>query len=183
MAVSALNKRLKVIAGINAVFVLVYIANVALNGYIAKFGILPRDMATWYHIFFSPFIHGSTTHLVNNMIGFSVLAGVCLIRSLSLFFWNSVGIIVIGGALVWVFGRESFHIGASGWIFGLWSLAIATAWFNRKFIYIVAAIAVLFFYGGMFFGMLPSDPRISFEAHLFGAIAGVICAAISGKRH
>jgi membrane associated rhomboid family serine protease len=83
---------------------------------------------------------------------------------------------------VWAFGRDANHIGASGWIFGLWSLVIATAWFNRKFIHILIAIAVIIFQGGMVFGLIPGNPKISYEAHIFGAIAGVMCAAFNGRR-
>lgn len=182
MSVSTLNKRLKILLGLNALFIAVFVVDLFMGGALRQFGILPRDTSTWYHIFTAPFIHGSPLHLMNNMIGFSILGAVCLIRSANTFALNSLGIITIGGLLVWAFGRESYHIGASGWIFGLWSLAIATAWFNRKLIYIAAALVVLFFYGGMFFGMLPGKPHISFESHLFGAVAGVICAFLTAKR-
>jgi membrane associated rhomboid family serine protease len=76
---------------------------------------------------------------------------------------------------------HALHIGASGWIFGLWSLCIATAWYDRKFINIVIGLLVVFLYGGMLFGVLPGDPRVSFESHFFGAIAGVVCAFFQAK--
>ena len=85
------------------------------------------------------------------------------------------------GLLVWLFARNALHIGASGWIFGLWSLCIATAWYDRKFINILIALLVVFLYGGMLFGVLPNDPRISFESHFFGAIAGVVCAFFQAR--
>jgi membrane associated rhomboid family serine protease len=65
----------------------------------------------------------------------------------------------------------------------LWSLCIALAWFERSVINIIIAIGVVVFYGGMIVGVLPSDPFVSFEAHAFGAIAGVVAAAILGKRN
>lgn len=75
-----------------------------------------------------------------------------------------------------MFARTASHIGASGWVFGLWSLSIAMAVFDRSLKNIVIALIVVFLYGGMIYGVLPGDPRISFEAHIFGAIAGVLCA-------
>jgi membrane associated rhomboid family serine protease len=87
----------------------------------------------------------------------------------------SAVIILLGGALVWLFARPGDHIGASGWIFGLWSLVIALAWFDRSPRNIAIALAVVFFYGGMVFGVLPTQ-GVSFESHLFGAIAGVFAA-------
>lgn len=179
---ATLQKRLKILVLLNIAFAAVFIANIVLDGILFRYGIQPRNTHTWWHIFTSPFIHGSWQHLLNNMLSFSIMASICLLRPLSLFFWNSLGIIAIGGALVWAFGRDANHIGASGWIFGLWSLVIATAWFNRKFIHILIAIAVIIFQGGMVFGLIPGNPKISYEAHIFGAIAGVMCAAFNGRR-
>ena len=53
---------------------------------------------------------------------------------------------------------------------------MAIAWFDRRFGNILLAVLVLFFYGGMIFGVLPSDPAVSFEMHLAGASAGILCA-------
>jgi membrane associated rhomboid family serine protease len=35
---------------------------------------------------------------------------------------------------------------------------------------------VLFFYGGLIFGVLPGQPGVSWEGHLFGFIGGVLAA-------
>jgi len=98
-----------------------------------------------------------------------------------MFFLNSsIFIILVGGFLVWLFGRDATHIGASGWVFGLWGLSIAVGWFDRRFINILVSLGVLLVYGGMIYGVLPSDPRVSFESHLFGALSGVACASLYG---
>lgn len=94
---------------------------------------------------------------------------------------SSLIIIVLTGLLVWVFARKAVHIGASGWVFGLWSLSIAIAFFQRSFVNIAIAVFVLFFYGGMIYGVLPQDRYVSFESHLFGAIAGIVCAYFMTK--
>jgi len=65
---------------------------------------------------------------------------------------------------------------AEGRAEGLWSLIIALGWIERSFRNIVIALGVVFFYGGMVFGVLPTAGFISFESHLFGAIAGIITA-------
>lgn len=95
-------------------------------------------------------------------------------------------IISSGGFLVWVFGRPAMHIGASGWVFGLWSLSIAIAWFERKPVNILLALVIVLLYGGMIYGMLPGERGVSWEAHLFGVISGIMAAwylasANSGK--
>ncbi len=172
----ALWLRVKLVAGLVLVMIAVHIANIALGGQLSQYGIIPRSVDSWFHVFTAPFIHGNIAHLLNNVVGLSVFSAFCLMRSMRFYIVSSLFIIVASGGLIWLFGRDATHIGASGWIFGLWSLTMAIAWFDRRFVNIITAIIVAFFYGGMIHGVLPSDPRISFEAHLFGAFAGVVCA-------
>ncbi|WNO09139.1 rhomboid family intramembrane serine protease [Teredinibacter sp. KSP-S5-2] len=173
--------RIKIIIGLVCVLVGVHIANVMLEGQLQYFGILPRHWGTWYHIFTSPFIHQSYGHLINNIIGLSIFSAICLLRPVRYFVIASFFIIVVAGVLVWLFGRPAIHIGASGWIFGLWSLSIMTAWFDRSFKNLCIAVFVVFLYGGMIYGILPTRPGVSYEAHLFGCVAGILFAAMAAK--
>jgi membrane associated rhomboid family serine protease len=140
------------------------------------YGVLPRRPAFIHHIFFAPFLHGSWPHFINNMMIFSVLSAVCLIRSPRYYLASSFFIIVISGLLVWGFARHASHVGASGWIFGLWSLCIATGWYQKRLLDVLIAVFIVFFYGGMVWGLLPSNPLVSFEYHIAGGIAGVVVA-------
>jgi len=173
--------RIKIVATVLLALIAVFIVNQLSGGQLNQFGIRPGVTSAWYHIFTAPFIHGSMIHLVNNLIGMAVFSAICLLRSVRFYLYSSFFIITVTGILVWVFARNASHIGASGWIFGLWSLSIAMAWFDRKLSSILIAIAVLFFYGGMIYGVLPTTPGVSFEAHLFGAISGVLYAFCSKK--
>lgn len=168
--------RLKIILALALLMVLVHTVNVLLDGQLNQYGIIPRSAAHWFHIFTAPFIHGDMAHLINNLFGLAVFSAFCLLRPVSLYLLSSVFIIVLSGSLVWLFARSAIHIGASGWIFGLWSLSIAMAWFDRSLINILSGLAIVFLYGGMAYGVLPSDPKVSFEGHLFGAISGVVFA-------
>ncbi len=89
---------------------------------------------------------------------------------------------LVGGSLTWLMGRSAIHIGASGVIFSLFSYLLLAGWFSRKIKYIVVSIALIFFYSGMIFGVLPSTPGVSWEGHLFGFIAGIIVAWAYHKR-
>ena len=171
-------KRFTVLAAICATMIAVHILNLALGGALLSFGIDPRNAGSAYTIFTAPWLHADFGHLFGNLASFVVLAAICLINGLRYFLKASLLIILITGALVWAFARDNLHIGTSGWIFGLWSLVIALAWFDRSWRNIVISLAVTFFYGGMVFGVLPTDGYISFESHLFGALSGVIAAAI-----
>lgn len=176
------------IKAINLLFILcaimigVHVANQFLNGWFYQFSLLPREVHSLPYIFTSPFLHGSWQHLMNNLVGFVIFSGLCLLRGVNFYVRSSVFIITLTGLLVWAFGRANYHVGASGWIFGLWSLSIAIAWFDRKFLNIVIALFVAIFYGGMIFGVVPFDRRISFESHLFGMFAGIACAYVMTRK-
>jgi len=156
--------------------VAVHLVNFVFGGWLYSFGIVPRNVESLPGIYVAPFLHGDVGHLLNNLVGLFIFSSLLFVHSLRRYLWSSFFIITMTGLLVWLFARSALHIGASGWIFGLWSLLIATAWFERCLLNILLAILVAFFYGGMLYGVLPTDPRISFESHLFGAIAGVLCA-------
>lgn len=168
--------RIKLVVSLLLFIAGMHIVNVMLDYQLSGYGIIPRSDAHWFHIFFSPFVHGSSGHLVNNLFGLAIFSAFCLLRTVKFYLLSSLFIITLTGALVWLFGRDAIHIGASGWIFGLWSLSIAMALFDRRFISILTAIIVVFLYGSMIYGVLPSDPNISFEAHFFGACSGVLFA-------
>jgi len=168
--------RFKLVAGLVLIMIAVHLVNVSLGGQLNQFGIVPRSLGAWPYILTAPFIHGSVGHLVNNLVGLSVFSILCLIRSPLFFLGTSVFVIVVGGSLVWLFARDAMHIGASGWVFGLWGLSITIGWFDRRFISIVMSLFVLLAYGGMIYGVLPMDSQVSFESHLFGVVAGILCA-------
>jgi membrane associated rhomboid family serine protease len=155
--------------------------NVVLGYQLNFYGIQPRNLNSLWMIFTAPFLHGNLAHLLNNLVGLSIFSALCLIHSSHRYLLNSLFIIVTTGLLVWLFARPSTHIGASGWVFGLWSLCIGAAWFERRFINIVIAIFVIIFYGGLIYGVLPLDSRVSFESHLFGALMGFCCAYLNAR--
>jgi membrane associated rhomboid family serine protease len=175
-------QRITVLAAICALMVVVHLVNLATGGRLLTFGIDPRDLDSAYTIFTAPWLHADFGHLFSNLASFVVLAAICLLNGIRYFFKASVLIITITGGLVWLLARDSIHLGASGWIFGLWALVIALAFVDRSWRNVGIGLAVLFFYGGMVVGILPTDGYVSFESHLFGAMAGVATAVILSKR-
>ena len=171
--------RCKVILWPVIIMCAMYVANSSTGFRLLKYGIEPRVIESLPHIYLMPFLHGSLQHLTNNLIGFIIFSFLCLMRSIRLYIWSSFFIITVSGLLVWLFGRPAIHIGASGWIFGLWSLSIMLALFDRSVMNIVIALVVVFLYGGMIYGIFPNNPEISFEAHLFGAFSGAVAAWLS----
>lgn len=141
-------------------------------------GIRPRTITGLAGIIFAPLLHGNYLHLLSNT--FPVLfLGIILY-----FFYDKIAGIVFfrcyffTNMLVWLFSlRDSYHIGASGLVYALTSFLILFGFLRRDFISLVIAMLVLILYGGVFlYGVLPSDPRISWESHLAGALVGGITA-------
>lgn len=52
----------------------VYLLDFMTPGTFRNYGLVPRNMGHVYGIFTYPFLHGSWSHLIGNMISFSVLA-------------------------------------------------------------------------------------------------------------
>lgn len=177
-----MHNKIKVITVICATLIIVHILNIMTRGSLFALGIRPGDLNTLPHIVTAPFVHGTWTHLANNLFGLIIFSLLCLLRGVKFYLVSSLIIIVLTGLLVWLFARNAVHIGASGWVFGLWSLSIAIAFFQRSFANIAIAIFVLFFYGGMIYGVLPQDSYVSFESHLFGAVSGIVCAYFMTKK-
>ncbi len=131
-------------------------------------------------ILLSPMLHGSFSHLLSNTLPFLALGGFVALRGPKTLIGVSLFVVVLGGLLVWLVGRPAVHIGASGLVFGYFGYLLAQGWYERSFVSIVVAVAVLLLYGGIVFGALPQSGFISWEGHLFGMIAGVL-AARSGR--
>ena len=64
-------------------------------------------------------------------------------------------------------------------VFGYFGYLVARGWYDRKPRSILTAVAVLVLYGGLIFGVLPTQGFVSWEAHLFGMIAGVLVARVA----
>jgi membrane associated rhomboid family serine protease len=178
-----LVKKLRFLVWLCALLIGVHIVNILVHYQLNRYGIYPRHWQSLWTIFAAPFLHGSIYHLVNNLIGLCLFSGFYLIHSLRRYVYSSLVIIVVTGLLVWLFGRNAIHVGASGWVFGLWGLCIATAWFERRPMNILIACVVVIFYGGVIYGVLPRDAGVSFESHFFGVFAGIFSAYLNAKHN
>jgi len=166
---------------------LAFIANAILPGDFNHWGLAPRHISGLVGIVTMPFLHGGWAHLLGNTVPLVVL--LCLLAGSRA---NSVGIvaaiILLGGALLWLFGgSKTIHVGASGLVYGLITFLIVAGFREARFVAIVIAIFVGVTYGAtLFSGVLPFmvGKNVSWDGHLFGAIAGglVAVAAVKPKR-
>lgn len=152
---------------------IIHLVNVFCGMRLNSLGILPRTRFGLIGIFTSPFLHGNFEHLFFNSIPLFVLSDLLLINGLSFFIRITLLIMVIGGLLVWLFGRKALHIGASGVIMGYWTYLLVTAIYSHSIISWILGALCLYYLGGMVTNLLPRGGT-SWESHVFGAIAGVV---------
>ncbi|MGL1933657.1 MAG: rhomboid family intramembrane serine protease [Fibrobacterales bacterium] len=161
----------------------VFIIDAVLPGTFNHFGILPRTQWGLIGVIASPFLHGSLSHITSNTVPLMILTGVTALFYHRKTFGILLSITIISGLLVWAFGRPSYHIGASSVIFGLIGFLISFGLFHRKFIpLIISALIGLTFGATLLVGILPNQPGVSWEGHLFGAVAGAITARYLAKK-
>jgi membrane associated rhomboid family serine protease len=143
----------------------------------SAFGIIPRTGFGLVGIFTAPLLHGNLDHLLSNTLPLLFLGSVLF------FFYYRIGGTVFFRAyfwtniMVWLFGRSnSSHIGASGVVYSLAFFLIFFGIFRRDFTSMLISIIVIMLYGGVIYGVLPTDPRVSWESHFAGALVGIYTA-------
>lgn len=171
----AFSRRLKVILVLAAVLIAVQAINSITGNSLVHFGIMPRSLTGLRGIVFAPFLHGSIQHLLSNLLPFIVLSWLVASEGVRRYAWVAGLVCLLGGLLVWSFGRSNIHVGASGLIFGLWAYLLARAWYQRSIANVMIALLVLAAYSGLVFGFVPVA-GVSFESHIAGALAGVCVA-------
>jgi membrane associated rhomboid family serine protease len=140
-------------------------------------GIYPLAVKGLPGIFLSPFIHENFRHLLNNTLPLYML-------SVTLFFFYSEIALkilswtwILTGLLVWLGGREAWHIGASGLVYGLASFLFFSGIIRRYYRLVALSLLIVFIYGEMVWGIFPGiDKNVSWESHMLGTASGIILA-------
>jgi membrane associated rhomboid family serine protease len=140
------------------------------------FGVLPRSFEGLKGILFSPIIHKDFNHLINNSIPIIVLGSSLIYFYPEIKFKLISWLYFTSGILLWGIGRESFHIGASGFIYALAGFIFFSGLMKKNKRLSALSLVVVFIYGSMFWGLLPTHENVSWEGHLSGLITGLIIA-------
>ena len=150
-----------------------------------EYGLYPRSWEGLVGILTSPLIHADFNHLFANSVPLFVLGA-------SLFyFYRSIALRVF--ILIWLFsniwvwgmGREAYHIGASGLVYGLASFLFVSGLIRKEPRLMAISMFVAFLYGSLIWGVFPElfpEKNISWEGHLMGMLAGVIFAIYFRKK-
>lgn len=162
--------------GLAAMWLIEAVDSVILNDSLQGGGIHPRRSDGIDGILWAPLLHGDWDHLISNSIPFIVLGALVALSGIRKWLGATLVITLLGGALTWIFARGGNHVGASGLIFGYLGYLVAAAVFERKIRSIIPALIAIALYGGIWVGLKPTQ-GISWEGHVFGAIAGVVAAS------
>ena len=146
---------------------------------LAGLGIYPLTIKGLPGILLSPFIHEDFRHLLNNSLPL-------LLLSVALFyFYSEIALrifsltYILTGALVWLGGREAWHIGASGLVYGLASFLFFSGIIRKYYRLTALSLLIVFIYGEMVWGLFPGIYKnISWESHMLGFISGIFLAVV-----
>lgn len=143
-------------------------------------GIYPRHVNGLQGIIVGPLIHADWAHFGANSVSFFVLS------SLLFYFYKGVAfkafsyVYLFSGLFVWLLGRESWHIGASGLVYGFGSFLFFSGLIRNHIPLMAVSLFVVFFYGSMVWGIFPLEVNLpySWEAHMGGAFSGLVLALV-----
>ncbi|CUH82570.1 rhomboid family intramembrane serine protease [Tropicibacter naphthalenivorans] len=158
-----------------AVQVLNWVTGYGMN---LSFGLIPRQIGGLDGVIAMPLLHGSFAHLAANTPPLLVMGGLLVATTTRALLAVNAVVVGLGGALVWLFGSPAIHIGASGLVFGWFGFLVVRGLVDRSLVTLGVAFLVGGLYGAMIWGVLPGQPGVSWEAHLFGALAGAVAAVI-----
>jgi membrane associated rhomboid family serine protease len=180
------KKQITILMTMVAIFWAVEIVNVLFfhSSYrsLAQYGIVPRNIVGLRGILFAPFLHGGWGHLIANTIPFIILGWLVMLQETSDFFIVTIATMLVGGIGTWLFGAtNSVHIGASILIYGYLGFLLLRGYFQKNIPSIFLSAVVFFLYGGLIWGVLPSQIGISWQGHLFGFLGGVLSAFAIAK--
>ena len=161
-----------------AVFWAAQLINVCSGKWFNNFGIIPRRIRGLVGIVVSPLLHADFGHLFFNTIPLFVLSCLLIINGWPEFIAVTVIVVIGGGILTWLFGRNAIHIGASGMVMGYWGYLLVNAIYHFSIMTIILAALCLYYFAGLYINLLPTDKTASWEGHVFGFIAGVAAVYI-----
>lgn len=148
----------------------------ALGVHFYNLGVYPRTASGLLGVITAPLVHGSWEHVLGNTVPVVFLGSMLIYGYPRSRFPALAGIWILSGIGVWLFARNSYHLGASGLTHGIFFFLFVSGILRRDRRSAALLMIAFYMYGGMLLTILPSDPGVSFESHFFGAVAGTLCA-------
>ena len=161
-----------------AVIWVIQVSNWALGLDGSDLGVRPRELSGLIGVLFAPLLHGGFEHLLSNSPPLLV-AGTTMLYLYPQSSRRVLLAVYLGpGVAVWLFGRSSAHLGASGLVYGMVSYILVAGFIRRDGRAIAASLLVCFMYGALVWGVFPIESGVSWETHLAAAIIGIGLAVL-----
>ncbi|MFJ1599625.1 rhomboid family intramembrane serine protease [Streptomyces sp. NPDC088261] len=159
------------------------VVDTASGGALDTYGLSPRSPGELRDVIPMAFLHHGFEHLASNTVPLLVLGFLAALGGIRRFAAVVLTIMVVGGLGVWLTAADhSNTVGASGVVFGLLGYLLVRGFVNRSAVDLVVGLVVLAVYGSVLWGVLPTDPSISWQGHLFGLIGGVLAAFLFRRK-
>ncbi|WP_445257656.1 rhomboid family intramembrane serine protease [Nocardioides aurantiacus] len=141
------------------------------------YGIEPRQLDSLDNVLYAPWLHGGYGHLVSNTVPFFVLGVIVLMDGWGRWLRTSLVVVLVSGAAVWLLSPPgSLTLGASGVVFGWLTYLLVRGLYSRSPGQVATGVVLFVVYGGLLWGVLPSDAGVSWQAHAGGALGGLLAA-------
>ncbi|MET1021569.1 MAG: rhomboid family intramembrane serine protease [Arthrobacter sp.] len=162
-----------------ALYVIEIINALTLRSLNGTFGLRPRSLDGILDIVTFPLLHANLAHLFSNSIPLIIFGFLVLLSGARVFFFTLALSWLVSGAVVWLIGGFNVTVGSSGLVFGLFVFLLVRGFFNRNWWQILLSVVLFLTYGGILFGILPTVAGyVSWQAHLGGAIGGLLAALL-----
>ena len=137
--------------------------------------IYPRSTEGLTGVLTAPLVHDDWAHLAANSLPFLIFGFLAMSGGPVQWFAVTATIWLVSGLGVWLTSPLPV-LGASGIVFGWFLFLLVRGFYARNGRQILLALVLFLFYGSILWGVLPSDPSVSWQGHLFGAVGGVVAA-------
>lgn len=165
-----------------ALLYLIELVDVILPANLDQGGIHSRELSGLDGVLWAPLLHAGWSHLFANTVPVLVFAFLAMAAGIGRFALVTAIIWVVSGLGVWLVGpANTVTVGASGLAFGWLAYLLVRGIFNRAAGQILVAVVLLGIWSGMLAGLLPGNPGVSWQGHLFGALAGVLAAWLTTR--
>jgi membrane associated rhomboid family serine protease len=172
-----------VIGGFVALLYVIELVDTLMHHRLDQEGVEPQQTDGLLGILFAPLLHGSWEHLIGNTLPLLVLGFLLLLSGVRLWLQVTAIVWVVAGLGTWLVAPpNTVHLGASVLIFGWLVFLLMRGFVSGRIGQILLGLLILFLYGGILWGVLPGQPGISWQGHLFGAIGGAIAALVLSER-
>ena len=176
---SARTNGLLAVAVMVAIMWLLELVDVIAGHRLDAYGIQPRSTEGLPEVVSAPFLHLGFDHLISNTVPFAVMgAAIALGGALRVLLVTAI-VAGVSGLGVWLVAPAgTTTLGASGVVFGYAAYLLLRGVFNRSVLEIAIGVVVGVVWGTALLGGLLPQAGISWQAHLFGAVGGLIAARV-----